>query len=186
MSKGQSAAPVLVAASAPPSGSGRPYMVRSRFLRDLAVLAALTGTYFVAGKLGLKLASVHASATAVWPCTGIALAAFLILGYRVWPVILTGAFLVNLTTAGSVATSIAIAAGNTLEGVVGCYLVTRFAGGQHAFERAQDIFKFAFLAGMTSTTVSATVGVTSITLGGFADWAKYGTIWSTWWLGDAV
>src|SRR5712692_9308119 len=161
-------------------------MIRSRSPKDALALVALGGAYFVAGKLGLKLAFVHASATAVWPCTGIALAAFLILGYRVWPVILTGAFLVNLTTAGSVATSIAIAAGNTLEGVVGCYLVMRFAGGQHAFERAQDIFKFAFLAGIVSTTVSATVGVTTLALGGFAHWAMFGAIWSTWWLGDAV
>jgi len=142
--------------------------------------------YFVAGKLGLKLALVNATASAVWPCTGITLAAFLILGYRVWPFILTGAFLVNLTTAGSVATSVGIAVGNTLEGVVGCYLVTRFAGGQHAFERAHDVFKFGFLAGMVSTTVSATVGVTSLVLGGFAEWAMYGPIWCTWWLGDAV
>jgi diguanylate cyclase (GGDEF)-like protein len=161
-------------------------MIRPRSLRDTFILAALGGAYFVAGKLGLKLAFVHASTTAVWPCTGIAVAAFLTLGYRVWPVILTGAFLVNLTTAGSVATSIGIAVGNTLEGVVGCYLVSRFANGQHAFERAQDIFKFAFLAGMVSTTVSATVGVSTLALGGFADWAKYGAIWSTWWLGDAV
>jgi diguanylate cyclase (GGDEF)-like protein len=161
-------------------------MVCSRFLRDLAVLAALAGVYFVAGKLGLRLAFVHASATAVWPCTGIALASFLILGYRVWPAILAGAFLVNLTTAGSVATSICIAVGNTLEGVVGCYLVNRFAGGQHVFERAQDIFKFGLLAGMVSTTVAATLGITSLALSGFAEWAMYGSIWCTWWLGDAV
>jgi integral membrane sensor domain MASE1 len=161
-------------------------MVRSRFLKNLALLAALAGAYFVAGKLGLKLAYVHASATAVWPCTGIALASFLTLGYRVWPAILTGAFLVNLTTAGSVATSAGIAVGNTLEGLVGCYLISRFAGGQHAFERTQDIFKFAFLAGMVSTTVSATFGVTNLALGGFASWAQYRSIWCTWWLGDAV
>ena len=161
-------------------------MVRSRFPRDLPLLAALAAVYFLAGKLGLKLAFVNASVTAVWPCTGIALAAFLVLGYRVWPAILTGAFLVNLTTAGSVATSIGIAVGNTLEGVVGCYLVTRFAGGQHAFERAQDIFKFGCLAGIVSTTVSATIGVTSLALGGFADWKMYGPIWCTWWLGDGV
>src|SRR5713101_1338643 len=183
---GQRASSVLVSTSAPPRRDRKPDMVRSRYLRDIVVVAALAGTYFVAGKLGLKLASVHTSATAVWPCTGIALAAFLILGYRVWPAILAGALLVNLTTAGSVATSVAIAVGNTLEGVVGCYLVSRFAGGQHAFKGAQDIFKFAFLAGMVSTTVSATVGVTTLALGGFADWAMYGAIWSTWWLGDAV
>src|SRR6266567_1227887 len=183
---GQGASSVLVSTSAPPRRDRKPDMVRSRYLRDIVVLAALAGTYFVAGKLGLKLASVHASTTAVWPCTGIALAAFLILGYRVWPAILTGAFLVNLTTAGSVATSIGIAVGNTLEGVVGSYLVRRFAGGKHAFERARNIFKFAFLAGMVGTTVSATVGVTTLALAGVADWARYGAIWSTWWLGDAV
>src|ERR1700674_3782267 len=103
-------------------------MVRSRFLKDLAALAVLAAVYFAAGKLGLKLAFVNASATAVWPCTGIALASFLILGYRVWPAIFAGAFLANITTAGLVATSIGIATGNTLEGIVGCYLVSRFAG----------------------------------------------------------
>src|SRR5713101_3457995 len=161
-------------------------MIRSRLLRDLPVLAALTGVYFVAGILGLKLASLNASATAVWPCTGIALAALLILGYRVWPAILAGAFLVNLATAGAVATSVAIATGNTLEGVLGAYLVNRYARGRNAFHRAQDTFKFAFLAGVLSTAVSATFGVTALSIGGFASWANYGPIWSTWWLGDAA
>jgi diguanylate cyclase (GGDEF)-like protein len=161
-------------------------MVRSRFLKELATLAVLATVYFVAGKLGLRLAYVNVSATAVWPCTGIALAAFLILGYRAWPAILAGAFLVNLTTAGTFATSLGIAIGNTLEGVVGCVLVNRFAAGRQVFERAQDIFKFALLAGMVSTTVSATTGVTTLTLAGFAHWNMYRSIWSTWWLGDAV
>src|SRR5882724_1256050 len=161
-------------------------MVRSRFLKELAALAVLAAAYFVAGKLGLKLAFVNASATAVWPCTGIALAAFLILGYRAWPAILAGAFLVNFSTAGTLVTSLGIAIGNTLAGVVGCYLVNRFAAGRHAFEHAQDIFKFAFLAGIVSTTVSATIGVTTHAAAGFAPWSSYGSIWTTWWLGDAV
>src|SRR5205809_3681646 len=131
-------------------------MVRPRFVGNVPTLVALAAVYFAAGEVGLKLAVVNASASAVWPCTGIALAAFLILGYRVWPAILAGAFLVNWTTAGSVATSLGISTGNTLEGVVGCYLVTRFAAGRKAFERAQDVFKFAFLAGVVSPAVCAT------------------------------
>src|SRR5437660_4854951 len=125
-------------------------MVRPRFLGNALTLVALAAVYFAAGKLGLKLSFVNASATAVWPCTGIALAALLLFGYRVWPAILAAAFLVNLTTAGSVATSQAIAAGNTLEGLMGCYLVTRFAAGKQAFQRTQDIFKFSILAGIVS------------------------------------
>jgi diguanylate cyclase (GGDEF)-like protein/PAS domain S-box-containing protein len=161
-------------------------MVRSRFLRDAPAVAVLGAVYFVAGKLSLKLALVHASATAVWPCTGIALAAFLLLGYRLWPGIWLGAFALNLMTAGSVITSIAIATGNTLEGVLGAYLVNRYAHGRFALGRVQDTFKFAFLAGMLSTAISATFGVTALSLDGFATWANYGPIWSTWWLGDAA
>jgi PAS domain S-box-containing protein len=149
-------------------------------------LAVLAGVYVAAGKLGLTLAFEHASATAVWPPTGIALAAMLLYGYRVWPVIFVGALLVNATTAGSVWTSLAIAAGNTLEGLLGVWLVRRWAGGRGVFDRPRDIFKFAALAGLLSTTVSATVGVTSLATAGYADWDRFAAIWLTWWLGDVV
>src|SRR5438034_9226941 len=102
-------------------------MIQSRLLRRVGLLLALGAAYFAAGKLGLRLAFVNASATAVWPPTGIGLAAALVLGYGIWPAILLGAFLVNVTTSGAVATSIAIAVGNTLESIVGAYLVNRFA-----------------------------------------------------------
>src|SRR2546428_9815326 len=149
-------------------------------------LAALFGLYVVAGKLGLSLAFVHASASPVWPPTGIALATLLTLGYRGWPAIFAGAFVVNITTAGSLATSLGIAAGNTLEGLVGAYLVNRFAGGARVFDRAPDVFKFAGLAALMSTIISATVGVGTLTLGGYAAWADFSPIWFTWWLGDAA
>jgi PAS domain S-box-containing protein len=149
-------------------------------------LALLTLVYFVAGKLGLLLALVHASATAVWPPSAIALTAFLLLGSRVLPAILLGAFLVNVTTEGSVLTSIGIATGNTLEGLLGASLVARFANGWRVFDRARDIFKLVLLAGLFSTSLSATIGVTSLALGGYARWTDYWAIWFTWWMGDAA
>jgi PAS domain S-box-containing protein len=144
----------------------------------------LVGAYFVAGKLGLLLAFLHASASPVWPPTGMALAALLLFGIRFWPAIFVGAFLVNITTAGSVGTSLGIATGNTFESVLGTVLVTRFANGRHAFDSAQDIFKFGLLAGLLSTTVSATLGVGSLALGGYVPGERFGAIWLTWWLGD--
>src|SRR5207247_9075737 len=69
---------------------------------------------------------------------------------------------------------------------VGADLVNRFACGRAAFERAPDVFKFALVAALLSTTVSATVGVTTLAVGGFARWADYGPIWLTWWLGDVA
>src|SRR5256712_2114166 len=157
----------------------------SQVLRTAVAAALLAAVYLAVARWGLRLAFVNPSATPIWPPTGIALAALLVLGYRVWPGILLGAFLANLLTAGSVASSIGIAVGNTLEGVVGAYLVNRFAHGWKAFERAQDVLKFAVLAGIVSTTVSATIGVTSLSLAHLASWAKYVPIWVTWWLGDA-
>lgn len=161
-------------------------MTLRRFLRNLAVIAALTAVYFSTAELGLELASVHPSATLVWPPTGIAFAALLLLGYWVWPGIFLGAYLANITTQGSVATCLGIAAGNTLEGLMGVYLVNRFANGRHVFDRQEDVFKFTFLAAILSTTVSPTFGVASLALGGYADWDSYGPIWLTWWLGDAT
>jgi diguanylate cyclase (GGDEF)-like protein len=154
--------------------------------KNSLAIGGLAVVYLIAGKLGLSMAFVHPSSTAVWPPTGIALAAFLILGYRVWPGVFLGAFFVNLTTVGTVLTSLGIATGNTLEGLVGAYLVTRFANGRNAFERGQDTFKFAMLSGLLSTMVAATLGVTSLSLGGFARWAEFRDIWLTWWLGDGV
>jgi diguanylate cyclase (GGDEF)-like protein len=154
--------------------------------RNLILIGVLAAVYFFAGKLGLSLAFVHPSSTAVWPPTGITLTAFLVLGYRVWPGIFLGAFLTNITTAGSLLTCLGIATGNTLEGIVGAYLVSRFANGRRCFEHGRDTFKFAILAGMISTMISATFGVTSLSLGGYARWGDYKDIWLTWWLGDCA
>src|SRR5438876_10679312 len=159
--------------------------MQSRRFSGLPTIGILTVVYFIAGKLGLMLASLHASASPVWPAAGIALAALLVLGYRTWPAIFVGAFLVNLTTAGNVATSLAIASGNTLEAVCGAWLVNRFAGGRTVFDRPQGVFKFA-LAAAISTIISPTFGVTGLALAGFADWTNYRAIWLTWWLGDAT
>src|SRR5438874_2445960 len=151
----------------------------------LPAIGILIFVYFIAGKFGLMLASLHVSASPVWPPAGIALGALLVLGYRAWPAILIGAFFVNVTTAGNVTTSLAIASGNTLEALCGAWLVNRFAGGTTVFDRPQAVFTFA-LAAAVSTIIGPAFGVTSLALAGFADWANYGAIWLTWWLGDAT
>src|SRR6266568_2579611 len=161
------------------------WAMQSRRFSGLPLIGILAIIYFVAGKLGLMLASLHASASPVWPPAGIALAALLLLGYRAWPAIFIGAFLANVTTAGNVATSFAIATGNTLEALAGAWLVNRFAGGTNVFDRPQGVFKFALAAGI-STIISPAFGVTSLGVAGFADWANYGAISLTWWLGDAT
>jgi PAS domain S-box-containing protein len=144
------------------------------------------GAYFAAGKLGLALAFINASASAVWPPAGIAVGALLVFGPRMWPAVATGAFLVNITTSGHVPSSIAIAAGNTLEGLAAWWLVSRWAAGRAAFERPVTTFKFALLAGALAPIVAASTGVVTLVAAGLAPPRDWMSIWLTWWLGDAV
>jgi signal transduction histidine kinase len=149
-------------------------------------IPVLAVAYVVAAKIGFSFAVVHASATAVWPPTGLAIAAILLWGFEVWPAIAIGAFVANALTAGSALTWAGIATGNTLEALVGAWLVNRFAGGSRAFDRATTILRFAALAGVGSTTISASLGTVSLAATGYAPWSQFGTIWLTWWLGDAA
>jgi diguanylate cyclase (GGDEF)-like protein len=185
-------APGTIAAANPaglsvsaPGEEKSPYNSSQAIYRILAI-AGLGVVYFVAAKLGLKLAFLYPSASSVWPGTGIALAAMLLFGYRVWPAIFVGAFVANLTTAGSVATSLGIATGNTLEGLIGARFLNRCANGRKVFDRARDILKFAFLAATLSTVVSATIGVTSLSIGKFIQPKDFGRVWFIWRLGDTI
>jgi len=153
--------------------------------RRAGLLLAVAAAYFVSGKIGLALAVTHPSATLVWAPTGIALAACLILGMWVWPAIFVAAFAVNATTQGSVWTSLAIGVGNALEPLVATHLVNRFATGSRSFETVRDVSSYALLAAGLSPMVAATIGVTALALGGYAAWTSYGSIWFTWWAGDA-
>ena len=152
-------------------------------LLEAGLLAAV---YFLAAKAGLRLAFLHPSATPVWPPTGIAIAALLLRGTGAWPGLFLGAFAANLTTEGTAWTSLGIAAGNTLEAVAAAALVNRYAGGRRAFNRLEDIIRFTITAALLSTAISATVGVTSLALAGFAPWRMYVPVWLTWWFGDAA
>ncbi len=141
--------------------------------------------YFASGKFGLQLATLNPSATPFWPPTGIALAALLMEGVSAWPIVLVGAFIVNVTTAGGVVSSLGIAGGNALEAVVGALLVRQFAGGARGLWEAANAFRFACVVSVASL-VSATVGVTVLCLSHLAAWSDYQALWGTWWLGDVT
>jgi integral membrane sensor domain MASE1 len=148
-------------------------------LRAMAAIVALAIVYFCAGIFGLSLAFVNPSASAVWPSSGIALAAILVWGFRLWPGILLGAFFVNFGTQGSVWTALGIAAGNTSEALLAAMLLARFAQGVNLFNRTRNILTFIFLAGIISTAAGATMGAITLYLGGFIARPEVPTIWLT-------
>jgi integral membrane sensor domain MASE1/anti-sigma regulatory factor (Ser/Thr protein kinase) len=147
-------------------------------------VAAVAAVYYGAAKLGLDLAFSAKSVTAVWPPTGIALAALVLWGYRVWPGVALGALLANAWTGVPFYTVLGITVGNTLEALVGAFLLLRVADFNPSLERVRDVLALVVLAAGVSTTVSATIGVLSLLAGGEIDADAFGTTWRTWWLGD--
>ncbi|HYJ87637.1 MAG TPA: MASE1 domain-containing protein, partial [Pyrinomonadaceae bacterium] len=147
-------------------------------------MAIIALVYFAAAELGLSLAFIHANVSPVWPPTGVAIAALLLLGYRVWPGILLGAFAANVLTPVSLGTTLGIAVGNTLEALTTIYLL-RSLGFDHSLSRARDVARFVF-ALLLGAMVGATVGNISLCVGQAASWTNFGSLWLTWWLGDLV
>src|SRR5262244_2071341 len=166
-----------------------PISPRTTFRRGPNYIAGLIGiglTYFVLAKSGLALALIHPSASPIWPPTGFALAAIVLWGYRAWPAIFLGAMIVNASTTGSIGPAISIATGNSLEALVGAAVINVWSNGRDTFSTPNTVAKFAVICVVLATPISATVGITTLVIAGYAEWANFANIWLTWWLGDMI
>ena len=153
--------------------------------RDVGVALATAGAYVAAAKLGLSLAFEAAQVTTVWPPTGIAIAALLLLGPRAWPGVTLGAFLANVTADEPVGTAAGIALGNTLEAVSAAWCLRRVAF-RPPLARLRDALALALFGAAASTIHGATIGSVSLCAGGVQPWSSFGPIWWTWWVGDSL
>jgi PAS domain S-box-containing protein len=120
------------------------------------------------------------------PPIGVAAAALIVLGYRVWPAVFTASFLLCLSAYAGPGPSLIISIGNTLEVVTTCYLVNRFASGVKAFETPRGVVRFVFLACIASPMLSASICVASLAPIGFIHGPSVGMMWLTWWVGDSM
>jgi len=150
------------------------------YLMHVALLVAL---YVGTAKLGLSLHAVGGFATAVWPPTGLALVALVLGGYRLWPGIALGAYLVNVWAGAPLLVAAGMALGNTFEALLGAAFLRHVVRIRPALDRLRDVAGLVGAA-LLSTLVSATVGVTSGWLGGVIATDVYDKAWRTWWLGD--
>jgi integral membrane sensor domain MASE1 len=150
-------------------------------LESLAVAVA----YVVLAEIGFSLAFTTKQVTAVWPPTGIAVAALLLCGYRVWPGILIGAFVSNAISHEPPLTAAAIAAGNTLAPIAGVAILRRIFLFDNAIERVRDAVGIVVVAA-AAMTISASNGVLQLALAGIVPWSAYGSVWLVWWAGDTM
>jgi signal transduction histidine kinase len=152
-------------------------------IRHSALAALLAALYFVAAKLSLPLAIPPGYATAVWPPSGIALAALLLLGPRLWPGVWLGAALVNATVELSWLAAAVIATGNTLEALAAAALIRRDVGVPTRFTRGEDVFAFIAWCAL-SAGIAASVGTLALSLRAPAALPDLALNWWTWWQGD--
>jgi PAS domain S-box-containing protein len=158
--------------------------LKRRPLRSAAWFLLIAGAYFGAAKLGMSLSVSQGVITPVWAPSGIALAALLILGVRYWPAVAVGAFAANATSEATLAVATGISVGNTLAAVAGALLVAKI-GCTPALDRVRSVLALVVGGALVSTVISATNGVTVLTL---ADerLETYGAAWLLWWFGDVI
>jgi signal transduction histidine kinase len=154
--------------------------------QTLLMIALVAAAYIAGAKVGLHLAYANKNVTAVWPPTGISVAALLLLGVRVWPGVAAGALVSNLSNAAGFETSALIMVGNTLGPVVAWYLVRRIMRTAPRLERVSEVAVVVLIGGPVSMTVSATLGTLALAVTGALHGNTYWSTWLTWWVGDAV
>ncbi len=155
----------------------RPYLIK---------LLLLSVVYMLAAKLGLSLSQNFDYITAVWPPSGIAMAALLLWGYHYWPSIFVGAFMINSLMGVSPSVATGIALGNTLEAVTAVFLIRRYILNGEILESITGSVVFVVVAPLLSSIVAATIGVSSLVLGGVVPSYSIGEAWTTWWVGDLM
>lgn len=154
--------------------------------RTVLLGLAISAAYVGAASLGFRFAYSAEQVTTVWAPTGLSIAALLLLGPRFWPAVWLGALVVNLSTNAPSWTAFVVASGNTLEAVVAAWALRRHERFDPALTRVADAVAFLALAAVASTTVSATIGVTTLCASGVQEWEKFSILWFDWWLGDAT
>ncbi len=155
------------------------------FVAHLARVALLAVTYFCVAKLSLLAAIPPGYATALWPPSGIALAALILLGPRVWPGVWLGAVLVNITVQSSFIAALLMGTGNTLEALCGAALVRYCFSDLQEFKQAADVFLFLVVAA-ASAIVAASLAVVPLALIHELPRRDLYWNWWTWWQGDVM
>ncbi len=153
-----------------------------RLVLSGASIGLLAAAYYAAAKLGLRLAYLHGSVTALWPPVGVGIAALVLYGPRLWPGIVIGDLLAA-DYSSPIGTVLGQTVGNTLEVVVAAIILRRLIGGRTGLERVGDVFALVAAAAV-GTLISAAFGATSLRLGNVIAAHEFGEVWRTWWLSD--
>jgi PAS domain S-box-containing protein len=146
-------------------------------------IAVLAGVYYALARLALAMAIPPGYATPIWPASGVALAALLILGRRAWPGIWIGSFLANLSVEISLFAAVTIASGSALQAVITAALVRRHLGVPYRFMQVQQVVKLVALTAL-GASIAPTIALLPLSMGNSISGRELFWNWWTWWQGD--
>jgi signal transduction histidine kinase/ActR/RegA family two-component response regulator len=152
----------------------------------LAAFVMTVAGYVLGAGLGLHLARTNPEVTAVWPPTGVAVAALLLGGVRLWPAVAAGAFAANLLNGASLETTSLVTIGDTLAPVAAALLLTRRLRTRNDLEGVGDVLGVMLVAGLGCMILSATLGTAALVLSGALPASQYWPTWPQWWIGDSM
>jgi PAS domain S-box-containing protein len=159
--------------------------VRAQLSRYLVRVLLTAAVYVLAGLGGLTLHARDENVSLLWAPSGIALAAVVRFGPTIWPGIFIGALLINFTLQPA-SVAVVTAVGNTLEAILGAYLLRRVVGFRPTLDRVQDVLGLVGLAAITAPIISATLGNGSKLVFATIPLDRFAADWFAWWMGDAV
>src|SRR5687767_11069041 len=148
-------------------------------------IALLAAVYFAAAQLALQLAIRPGYAAAIWPASGIALAAALVFGARIWPGIWLGSFFANISVEGAWFDAGVIATGSSLQALVLAAIIRRSIGVPYRFASVRQVVKFVTYSALGST-ISASLALLALSHGRELEALVLFRNWWTWWQGDAT
>ncbi len=160
--------------------------IKGHSWRYFFAVGAIALIYYLASQFAIATLTLSSEIYPMWPAAGIAQVALLLFGRQLWPGIAIGAFLFIMTApAANIGTALISAGARTLQAWTGTYLLQRinFSAG---LDRLKDVLGIVGLAALASTLINSTIGSIIVCLSGFSSWSNFGTIWGTWWVGDAM
>jgi len=156
--------------------------VRSLALSDLAGSAGVAAAYFIAAHANAELFPDPA-APAVWLPAGLALAALLLWGRRLWAGVALGAWTAAWTSGHGAVVSLGLAAAAAGSALVGAELLRRSDSFSRTLDRPRHVLAVIGLGAFTSPLASASIG---LTLEPFSDGYQALVQWSLQWAREAL
>lgn len=156
-------------------------------IRKAVIQAAIVFVaYYVAGRLGQAATDIRSSNIGpVWPAYGVALASVVLCGYRIWPVLLAAAVVVDQQGGVPLLTGLGQGVGSVGAAVAGCFLL-KLASFDPSMSRLRDVLSLVILGALGSTLISSTTGVVSLYVSGLEGYSGIAREWFVYWLGDAT